>query len=1033
MPLIDDYLELQKKYEEKYGHKTIVLYECGQFFEIYGVENEQEKVGKIYEIAEITNLSVSKRGGKNGPVSRKNPLMAGFPNHSFEKWKNILLKHNYTVIKIEQSNHGEKNPERNITEIISPGINLDTTQFTNNLMSIYLEEMKCSIGKTILYGGISVIDITTGGNSVYEVKGNPNDNHYTLDEIFRSIQSHNPSEIIINTENLITLTQEYIISYLEISNRPYHYNNFKEYSYLLENKYKNKFLDKLFPKHHMITTIEYLDLNTLYWGSASYIYLLQFTYEHNENIIYKLSKPKIWNINKHLILSYDSINQLNIIPNKNIQLNTKYDCLFNLLDNTSTCLGKRILKNNLLNPILSIDELNNRYNLIENMSMEINGVYIYKKIEDYLNKIFDIERLHRKITLGIIQPGNFTNLDLSYRYITKLIEYIQSIKTINTPIQYVLPNIETIELFQHFIHEYNNALDMDKIHGCSQNNIKESIFKKGMYADIDKLQDKIDNSYMFFDTLCTFCCNTLSITNSVEIKSNDRDGFYLYTTKKRAETLKKRFKQMKKKNIKLDLRENITIEIDVLNFEFKHSSSSTKIFSDNIRSYSEKLGFYQSKMSKLCQETFTELISTYDEKYKSTLNHISDFIGFIDFIKSNAKCAFKYGYCKPTILNKLDGKSYINGKNVRHPIIEKIHTSVEYIPNDINIGENMFGMLLYGVNAVGKSSYMKSIGLSIIMAQAGLYVPASSFQYYPYKHIFTRISGNDNIFKGQSTFAVEMSELRSILKRADKNSLILGDELCSGTETISGLSIVSAGVITLEKIKCSFIFATHLHQLSTMDKLNNLEHIYNYHMETIYNNETGELIYNRKLKKGSGNAIYGLEVAKAMDLDKEFIDLANTIRKDILQLNDIVSKKQSQYNQDVIIDTCGVCNKKAEEVHHIKPQRDADKNNMIGIYHKNVKHNLIALCHMCHQKVENGNLDIMGYKQTNQGIKVDFQYTDYIEKKRKKKYSPSQIKCIYEYKKKTDHNIKKARQLLELDYNLKISYPLIKKIWNNEY
>jgi DNA mismatch repair protein MutS len=1032
MPLIEDYLELQKKYEEKYGDKTIVLYECGQFFEIYGVVNNEENLGKIYEIAEITNLSVSKRGGKKGPISRKNPLMAGFPNHSFEKWKNILLKHNYTIIKIEQSNHGEKDPERNITEIISPGINLDTTQFTNNLMSIYLEEIVCNMGKTILYAGISVIDITTGENSVYEVKGNPQDNRYSLDEIFRSIQTNNPSEIIINTENLITLTRDYIISYLEISNRPNHYDNFNNCKYLLENKYKNKFLDKLFPNHNMISTAEYLDLNTLYWGLSSYIYLLQFAYEHNETIINKLHKPKIWNTSNNLILSYDSINQLNVIPNKNIELNTKYDCLFNLLDNTSTCLGKRLLKSNLLNPILCKNELNKRYDLIEVMNIELNGVRIYTNIEEYLNKIFDIDRLHRKISLGIILPSNFTNLDLSYRYITKIIEYVQSID--NVKIKNILPNIEVINKFSCFINEYNRSLDMEKIHGCSQNNIKESIFKKGIYQDIDKLQEKINNCYALFNKLGEYFSDKISINNSIEIKSNERDGFYYFTTKKRAELLKKKCNKIGV--IKLDIN-NTTLEIDLTSLEFKHSNSSTKIFSNDIRSYSEKLGFYESKMSKLCCIRFTELISKYDIQYKDTLDIISEFIGYIDFIKSNSKCAFKYGYCKPIINDKLNGKSYINSYDLRHPIIEKIHTSIEYIPNNVDIGENMFGMLLYGVNAVGKSSYMKSVGLSIIMAQAGLYVPASTFEFFPYKQLFTRISGNDNIFKGQSTFAVEMSELRSILKRSDQNSLVLGDELCSGTETISGLSIVSAGVITLEKKECSFIFATHLHQLSTMKRLKELEHIKNYHMETIYNNETGELIYNRKLKEGSGNAIYGLEVAKAMDLDNEFIQLANSIRKDILHVNDIVSKKKSQYNQKIIIDICGICNKKAEEVHHIKPQRDANKDNMIGNHHKNIKHNLITLCHLCHQQVENGDLEIMGYKQTSEGIKVDYKIIEkqiLLEKKqRKKKYSPEQILIILEYKNKTNANITKTRNLLELDIGLKISYQIVKKIWNNDY
>ena len=365
-------------------------------------------------------------------------------------------------------------------------------------------------------------------------------------------------------------------------------------------------------------------------------------------------------------------------------------------------------------------------------------------------------------------------------------------------------------------------------------------------------------------------------------------------------------------------------------------------------------------------------------------------------------------------------------------------SDIEYVPNDVDIGNSVNGMLLYGVNAVGKSSYMKSVGLAVVMAQAGMYVAAESFVYYPYKYIFTRISGNDNIFKGQSTFAVEMGELRSIFKRANNRSLILGDELCSGTETVSGLSLVAAGVITLEKLKSCFIFATHLHQLSNMEELKSLDTIKNYHMETIFNEETGKLIYNRKLKEGSGNAIYGLEVAKAMNLDRDFIQLANKIRKKILGVDDlIVPNKTSQYNSEIIIDKCKLCDKKCEEIHHIKPQCIADENNNIDSHSKNIKHNLIQLCHDCHQQVENGNLIIDGYVQTTDGIEVRTKIlskTETIEKKsKKKKYNQENLEIIKNYQNTTNNNFSKAKRLLELEKDIKISTQLIKKIWNNNY
>ena len=1034
MPLIEDYIELQEKYEKKYGDKTIVLYECGQFFEIYGVVNETESLGRIYEISDITNLSVSKRSDKYGPVSRKNPLMAGFPNHSFEKWKDILLKNNYTIIKIEQDSHGTKDPNRNITEIISPGINIESHSFSNNFMSIYLEEIKLSVDKTILYSGISTIDVTTGENTVYEVKPIKNDMNYVLDEIFRSIQTYNPSEIIINTTNT-NLDKEYIISYLEIQNRNVHFNNYENAKYLLENKYKNEFLQKLFPKHGMLNVVEYIDLEKSYWGLSSYIFLLQFAYDHNETIINKLSCPKIWDNETHLILSYDSINQLNVIPNKTLQVNTKIDSLCNLLDKTSTCLGKRLLRENILNPIISESELNKRYNLIEEFSNKHEDEFIFKKIEVLLEKIFDIERLHRRMTVGMLNPCSFTNLDISYNYILKIIDLISLIN--NPKLTKILPDLETINSFKEFITDYNNKLNIEVINGCTQSNMNKSIFKPGIYDEIDKLQEKIDRCYLFYDKLSEVLADKISIDKtSIEVKFSEKEGHYYSTTKKRTSTFKNEIKKSKELIVNLSSTDNI--KINTSTFEYKTSSSVNKIFSPEIKSFSEKLNFYQEKMMKLCSSKFIELLTNYDIKYNNTLKNIVKFISYIDFIKSNSKCSIEYGYIKPIINNKLNNKSYVTSNDLRHPIIEKINTKLEYIPNNVELGVNVNGMLLYGVNAVGKSSYMKSVGLSIIMAQAGMYVPAKNFEYYPYKYIFTRISGNDNIFKGQSTFAVEMSELRSIIKRSNSNSLVLGDELCSGTETVSGLSIVAAGVITLQKLDCSFIFATHLHQLSSMERLNNLDNIKNFHMETIFDTEKGKLIYNRKIKEGSGNAIYGLEVAKAMDLDKSFITLANEIRKEVLHIDTkIMSNKTSQYNSKIIMDKCKICSKKAEEVHHMKPQCDANEHNMIDNHHKNIQHNLIPLCHQCHQDVENGDLEISGYIQTSNGREVEFKRLNKQQVKtkrfKKKKYNKDQIDIIYSYKQSSGNNISKSKKLIELHKNLKVSTAVIKQIWNKVY
>jgi DNA mismatch repair protein MutS len=239
--------------------------------------------------------------------------------------------------------------------------------------------------------------------------------------------------------------------------------------------------------------------------------------------------------------------------------------------------------------------------------------------------------------------------------------------------------------------------------------------------------------------------------------------------------------------------------------------------------------------------------------------------------------ATKHIYCKPEI--KETDKSYINVKELRHPLIEKLNTDEIYIANDIDLGNEQNIMLLYGTNAVGKTSFIRALGICIIMAQSGLYAPCSELIYNPYKSIFTRILGNDNLFKGLSTFAVEMSELRVILNNANENSLILGDELCSGTEHDSAVSIFVSGLEMLYKNKVTAIFATHIHEIVNYEEIENMETLVIKHMEVEYDEKNDKLIYNRKLKNGPGSCMYGLEVCKSLHLPDDFLSNAYNLRR----------------------------------------------------------------------------------------------------------------------------------------------------------
>jgi len=265
---------------------------------------------------------------------------------------------------------------------------------------------------------------------------------------------------------------------------------------------------------------------------------------------------------------------------------------------------------------------------------------------------------------------------------------------------------------------------------------------------------------------------------------------------------------------------------------------------------------------------------------------------------------------------------------------------------------------------------MKSVGIAVILAQAGFFVPCAKMEFSLYDSIFTRIISRDNLQKGLSTFAIEMMELKNIFKRATSNSLILGDEISHGTETISALSIVAAAVIKLSKMKSNFIFATHLHQLVSLDEINGLKNIAYKHLEVYFDGE--KLIYNRKLQDGNGSSVYGLEFAKSLYMDEEFLDIANKIRKKVTddydELELLTKKKTSKYNKDLIVTTCAICGKVADDVHHIQEKSKID-NPLI----KHHKYNLIPLCKKHHNLVHQGKVIIKGFITTDKGIELHYE------------------------------------------------------------
>ena len=483
-------------------------------------------------------------------------------------------------------------------------------------------------------------------------------------------------------------------------------------------------------------------------------------------------------------------------------------------------------------------------------------------------------------------------------------------------------------------------------------------------------------------------------TSYVKIHETSKNEALLLITKRRASILGELLQKIiKNSGAKCNInyiskysKKNETILLDLSTIVFKNHGSNN---SNNIIDCPGIV-----KIAQTIQNSREDLIITINKNYKniitefnslivnanssnnsnlSLLGIISQFIAHIDVCYARTYNAVKYNYCKPVISNVSNelcentSKSYVNFKKIRHCLIEHLNTNELYVSNDLSVGCNNNGILLYGTNAVGKTSFIKSLGIAIIMAQAGMYVPCEEFTYYPYEYLFTRILGNDNIFKGLSTFAVEMCELRTILKNATSKSIILGDELCSGTETTSALSIFVASLERLHTLESTFLFATHFHEILDYEEVKNLNKMKIYHMSVLYDYNQNTLIYDRKLREGSGDSMYGLEVCKSLALPDDFIERAYAIRNKYNKSNvSVLEAKKSRYNSNKLRIQCELCNVyESTEVHHLQFQKNAKNGIINGEFNKNHKANLINICEACHQKIHSLDQEFRITKTTN--------------------------------------------------------------------
>jgi len=996
MALIKEYFELTKKYQDEYGCNTILLMQVGSFFEVYGIYNEKTETifgSKIIEFSQICELNIVE---KNTCIGKDNVMMAGFKDMQIEKYIKKIQDAGYTVVVYVQD-EAIKNTTRSLGGIFSPGTYFQTESqnLTNSITCIWIDLIENKVlmkGKFVVVG-VANIDIYTGKTSIFQFKETYVNNPTTYDELERFISIYNPSEVLLITNLPEEKELDYIISYAGISSsliHKIHINDKMSSDKMTRIKncekqcYQKEVLSRFYKFDDYNVFVQNFYENNI--ATQSFCYLLDFVYQHNPHLVNKLSEPIFENCSTRMSLANHSLKQLNIINDGNVK-SSKYSCVSQLLNNCQTPMGKRKFLYNILNPVCDEEYLQREYDITEYYLTELekyNNLYKMK-----LSSIKDLSKWERLIFLKKITPKSFYSLHNNIKIIKEIYNSIKPDKTLIHYFNAFEPNILNIENYCDDLLDFiNYNIDIEIAKDIDQyQHFETNFIKLGVDDELDKKTDTLKVSEIKLEEIRIYLSSLIenkekksSKTNDfVKIHETEKNHFSLLSTSRRCKLLQDALPANELTKQLYFISNGVTkifdFKISKTLFLFeKQSASNNYIVNEQIHGLCKDISSIKVSMKDLITLVYNRFVVKF-EGYQQKMESIINFITLIDLLHTKSTIAKTFNYCKPNIVKS--NKSFVDAKQLRHCLIEQFQTNEIYVTNDIILGDNKTdGMLLYGTNAVGKTSFIRALGIAVILAQSGLYVPCSEFNFKPYKYIFTRIIGNDNIFKGLSTFAVEMSELRTILRLMDENSLVLGDELCSGTETMSAISIFVAGIQQLHKCGSSFIFATHLHEIVDFEEVTSLQKLVQKHMAVVYDKETDALVYDRKLREGPGSNMYGLEVCKSLILPDEFIRAAFEIRMKYSPENgSLLSQKSSHFNSKKIVSICEKCFKNpAKEVHHLQHQQNANEDGVIyncdGVFYKNNLANLMALCETCHNEIHKENIKGSRRVKTTRGYKV---------------------------------------------------------------
>ena len=791
-PLMGQYNRIKAKHPD-----ALLLFRIGDFYETFG--EDAIKTSKILGIV----LTARNNGGSKIEL-------AGFPYHSLDTYLPKLVRAGQRVAiceQLEDSKLTKKIVKRGVTELVTPGVSYN---------DLVLENSKNNFLASVVYGvknlGISFLDISTGEFLIAE------GNREYIDKL---LQSFSPAEVLFQKEN----RKDFVHDFGE------KHNTFAIDNWVFTTDYSTELLLKQFDT----PTLKGFGIEQMKQGKVAAGVILHYLQETEHNLTGHIASISRIEKEHHLWMDKFTIRNLELFYSPNEGAKTLVD----VLDNTISAMGSRLLQRWVALPLKDEKSINKRLEVVEYLMQNNEFASL---IKEQISQIGDLERTISKVATARISPRECMQLKIALQALVPIKDACQnsSEKTIKNIGKQIDVCLEIKEKLEKQLHPNPPALLS-----------KGNVINVGVNSELDELRDIATSGKEILQQILERESKATGIP-SLKISFNNVFGYYLEV------------RNMHKDKVPEDWIRKQTLV------------SAERYITEELKEYESKILTAEEKIKELEQKLYQDLVLSLT-KFIAPIQLNARLIAKLDCLYCFAFISKKYNYKKPII----DNSKSLLIKGGRHPVIERqLKAGESYVPNNTQLDRNNQQIIMItGPNMSGKSALLRQTALIVLMAQIGCFVPAEAAQIGIVDKIFTRVGASDNISMGESTFMVEMNETASILNNISERSLILLDEIGRGTSTYDGVSIAWAIAEFLHEhqSKAKTLFATHYHELNEMT--NSFERIKNYNVSVKEIDD--KIIFLRKLKKGGSAHSFGIHVAQMAGMPNQIVSRANTIMKQL--------------------------------------------------------------------------------------------------------------------------------------------------------